>query len=238
MENKFFYLSILSILIIFPFTFSSAQYNGNNTGISVNYSYTNTSKLFLNPDSPDEILRAQSLPLDDIFSYSAELRYRVSDPFILGLRIEYIKKTITHKDDQIPVIDATFGYRLIPVEFSVYYFLPFSTESFKFFMGGGIGVYFGENIKDIGDVHSVAIDKKFAFGIQVEIGMDYIIWENFSARFQMRFRDPEFEIESRYSNDTVNYNGKSYFLSNSPFITKTNIDGITFTLGIAYNFNI
>ena len=105
-------------------------------------------------------------------------------------------------------------------------------------MGGGIGVYFGDNIKDIGDVHSIEMERKFAYGIQVEVGMDYMIWKNFSARFQMRFRDPEFEIESKYSSDTVNYNGKTYFLSNSPFITKTNIDGITFTLGIAYNFNI
>lgn len=238
MKSKFLYQCILPILFILPFSFSNAQYNGTNTSISVNYSFTNTSKLFLNPNSTDEILRAQNLPLDNIFSFSSELRYRVSDPFILGLRIEYIKKTITHKDDQIPVIDATFGYRLVPVELSAYYFLPFSTENFKFFMGGGIGVYLGDNIKDIGDVNSIAINKKFAFGIQVEVGMDYIVWENFSARFQMRFRDPEFEIESKYSSDTVNYKGKSYFLSNSNFITKTNIDGITFTLGIAYNFNI
>jgi outer membrane protein W len=77
---------------------------------------------------------------------------------------------------------------------------------------------------------------KSSFGIHVAIGMDYFFYNNFSLKAQMRFRDPELEWKNEYSNNVVNYNDITYLLNSSTFFTKVNIDGITFSLGISYNF--
>jgi len=52
----------------------------------------------------------------------------------------------------------------------------------------------------------------------------------------MRFRDPEFEMTSSYSSDTVNYENENYDLRTQNFSSKVNIDGITFTIGVVFNF--
>ena len=47
---------------------------------------------------------------------------------------------------------VTDGYELYPVELSIYYFLPFSTEDFKFYMGGGMGIYPGKRTREFGNI--------------------------------------------------------------------------------------
>jgi len=52
----------------------------------------------------------------------------------------------------------------------------------------------------------------------------------------MRFRDPEFEMENSYPDKIVNYGGKTYLLSSQTFSSKVNIDGISFAIGILFQF--
>ncbi len=224
-----FLISLLSII-------TSAQSNGKDFGISFNFNYTTTSKLYLQPDSPDLILRGVHQTLDDIYSYSIEVRYQISESIILGLGTESIKKTF---DNSINLggIRALMkdGYKTVPIEFSAYYLIPFSTERFKFYMGGGFGLYIGQQIRELGDVSISNESKKIGYGIQVSVGMDYLVNQFLSLRGQMRFRDPEFEMESKYSDTTVNYNGRIYILPAEKFTSKVNINGITFAIGAVIN---
>ncbi len=229
------FIKILFLVSILP-TIIFAQANGKDFGISFNLNYTTTSQLFLQPDSPDLILRGTHQSLDDIYSYSIDFRYQVSESIILGVGSESIKKTF---DNSINLggIRASMkdGYKMIPIEFFVYYLIPFSTERFKFYMGGGFGLYIGEQIRELGDVSISNESKKIGYGINVSIGMDFLVNRFLSIRTQMRFRDPEFEMESKYSDTTVNYNGKSYILPSEKFTSKVNIDGITFAIGAVIN---
>ena len=193
--------------------------------------------MFLYPNSLDPFLRNSNIGLDDIFSYSSEIRYGVTEVFVVGLSIEYLQKkefgrNLTIGTQRIEVED---GFRVYPIELSVYYILPFSTEYFKFFMGGGGGIYIGEHLRKFGDAEVTNVSRKFAYGIQVGVGMDYMITDYFSVRGELKFRDPEFEMTSKYSSKTINYFGTTYILSNEQFDSKVNIDGITFMAGIVFH---
>lgn len=52
----------------------------------------------------------------------------------------------------------------------------------------------------------------------------------------MKFRDPELEVTSKYKTKRVNYNGATIVLAQDTFTSKINIDGVTFTLGMAFHF--
>jgi outer membrane protein W len=233
------YLSF-AIVILIP-SISTAQYNGNNFAVSVSYRYTTSSKIFLEPNSPDPFLRRTNTPLEDIYSYSAEIKFRLTESMIIGLNIESIKRTesvdIRNFGFQInDALTAEDGYRIIPIEFSLYYHLPFSTDHWKFYMGGGIGYYHGDYIRNFNGISVSNVERDFAYGIQVGIGMDYMINDFSSIKFEMRFRDPEIEMKSKYSASSFQVNGRTILIRQETFISKVNIDGATFSLGAVIHF--
>jgi hypothetical protein len=215
-----------------------AQYNGNRFSISASYNYTTTSKLFLNPDAAEPVIKGLHENLDDIFSHAIDIRYRLSEPIILGVNVELIekKKVIPNFNLGGTRVEIKEGFLIIPIELSIYYILPFSTEDYKFFMGGGSGFYIGDRKREFGDVNFERISTKIGFGINVAVGMEYIPHKNFSIRGQMLFRDPEVEFENRYSKAVAVYNNRTINVTNSTYKSKVNIDGVTFSLGISLNF--
>ncbi|KAB2845585.1 MAG: outer membrane beta-barrel protein, partial [Melioribacteraceae bacterium] len=184
------YKIIITFLIsLFVFsTYISAQYENSNFGIAFNYSYTTSSKLFLFPNAQDPILRNQNIEMDGVNSYGVDIRYRISEPLIVGLSAEYLKNTKNHGEFSVGgfIIPIDDGFELIPVELTLYYVVPFSTEKFKFYMGGGAGIYFGRHIRNFSDVSVSDIGSETAYGIQVATGMDYIANEFISLRAEMR----------------------------------------------------
>ena len=226
------------ITVIFFFIALSiyAQYNGNRFEVTANYIYTATSKLYLQPNSSDPIIRGTHENLDGIWSYSGEIGYRVYEDIVIGLGVEYIEKTFTNRNMNLGGIRAVMkdGYKVIPVTLTAYYTLPFSTEFFKFFMGGGGGLYFGKHIRHLGDITASTISNKVGYGIHVTVGMDYVFRKNFALRTQMRFRNPEFEMHNKYSSNVVNYDGRTFLLSTDTFDSKVDIDGISFVVGILF----
>jgi outer membrane protein W len=228
---------ILSVIFFLCLSFIYAQ-NEYSTNISLNFNYTTTAQLYLQPFSSDQFLRTKSIELNNINSYSLEINHKIFEDIFLGLSAEYSKINYSNNNFNLSGERATSndGFTFIPIELTIYYYLPFSTESFKFFMGGGGALYFGKFYRTLGDLTINSKMNKSSFGIHVAIGMDYFFYNNFSLKAQMRFRDPELEWKNEYSNNVVNYNGITYLLNSSTFFTKVNIDGITFSLGISYNF--
>ena len=213
-----------------------AQYDGNNFTISASYSFNTTAKIFLSPDAPNVFDQNNYFGLEDIYSYSVEFRYRLSEPIILGISAEYMKASAKGRNLTSRLFVVKDGYELYPVEFSAYYFLPFSTEDFKFFMGGGFGVYFGKRTREFGDIKFNDVDSDIGYGIQVSVGMEYMIFDNLSTRGEIRFRDPDFRITNKYNSDRVNYEGNFYSVTQDEIASKINVDGITFRIGAAFHF--
>ncbi|MBT8380102.1 MAG: hypothetical protein KJN64_12815 [Ignavibacteria bacterium] len=235
------YLCLLIFFIILTLKSSFAQFNNNSFGISANAVYTTSAEIFLNPNSSDPIVRNQSYTLEDIFSPALDVRYRLSEHFILGINLEYINKSAEAPNltafigSQVVVLDVEDGFRVIPVELTAHYFFPFSTQDFKFLMGGGIGYYRGEFTRKISDAELALVERKIALGIHVSASLDYLVINNFSVRFEMKFRDPQYEVKSEYTKNEVVYQGETINLPDDAFETKVNIDGLTFILGIVYH---
>lgn len=238
MNNKAKYLLLAVLFLLINL---NAQYNNDTFGLSLSATYTPTGRLFLNPNSIQKLLREENVELIDIYSGAIELRYRINESLIIGIGTEYIEKTSKEMNvigfpSQLAGVEVEEGFRMVPIELSVYYFIPFSTESFKFFMGGGAGVYFGEYIREFADVSLENISREFSWGIHGRIGMDYLITDFFAVRGEMKFRDPDFKMESKYNKNSFEYKGTTRSLPTEPFATKVNIDGMTFVIGAVFHF--
>jgi len=237
-------LKLITIISILFFLFTELvfpQYGENSFLININANYTTTAKIYLNPFSTDIDVKNRSLEVEDILSPSIDLRYKFTDEIIFSISSEYMSSTADAVAAAIGpngtvLIPIKEGYKLIPIEFTVFYLLPFSTEYFKFQMGGGVGYYHGSRFKEFGGASVVTMNREFAFGIQVITSCDFLINEFLSVRGEMKFRDPEFELRSKYENTRIYYNGVEMTIPKKEFDSKVNVDGITFTFGVGLSF--
>lgn len=231
-----------TVIIIFAASVNIFSQFNKTFGISVNAVYNTSAKIYLYPNSSDVFLRNSSFELEDIFNPSIDFRYNLTESLIIGLNADYMVKTSLGPNLTVFIGNSTVriqvedGFRLIPLELSAHYLLPFSTEYFKFLMGGGIGYYIGSHIRKFGDVEVSNIERKAAYGIHVSISMDYLIKDFVSVRGEMKFRDPQFTVKSKYSKQEVNYEGNIIRLAQDSFDSKVNLNGLTFILGLAFHF--
>ena len=103
-------------------------------------------------------------------------------------------------------------------------------------MGGGMGYYRGEFTRKFSDADLSIQQRQIAIGIHVSASMDYMPLEFFSIRFEMKFRDPQYNVTSKYNKTSVIYQGEEITLLDDPFETKVNVDGVTFIFGGVFHF--
>ena len=230
------------LFLVLLSSYADAQFDGKRFSIGVNGVYTTSARIYLNPNSSDPVLRNHAFGIADIINPSIDFRYRITNDIIIGLGTEYMKTTAAGPNltafsgNSTVTIDVNDGFLLIPVEISGYYLLPFSTEKFKFLMGGGAGYYYGEHIREFGDESVSTESRDFAYGIQVSVSMDYMIRDDITVHSEMKFRDPQFKVKSAYDKLEVNYNGQIIRLAQKTFDSKIDVDGVTFILGFSFLF--
>jgi hypothetical protein len=227
--------------IVFTVFELSAQYNGRNFSLSINGVYTTGARIYQQPFASDDVVRHDHIPVDHIYNFSAEFRYALSESILIGIGTEYMRITETAGlvvlgQTSTVDIDVEEGFSFIPLDITIYYLFPFSTERFKFTAGGGAGYYFGSHIRNFGNAEVSTIERKFAYGIHVGLSMDYMIRNNISIRSEMKFRDPQFTLKSEYNRQEVEYNGRILRILQDSFDSKINIDGVTFLVGAAFHF--
>jgi outer membrane protein W len=230
-------------IIIFIITAGNlcAQFGSGNLGIALNAVYTTSADIYLNPNSSDVEARNKSFLVENIWDPGIDVRYRFTAAFILGLNVEYMEKTATQPNltafigNQVYVFEVEDGLRTIPIELTAYYFFPFSTERFKFLMGGGIGYYYGTFIRKFSNVDLEVTQRKISLGFLVSTSIDYMILDYLSARFEMKFRNPQYKVTSKYTKTEVEYQGNTIQLPENPFETKVDINGLTFVMGVVFH---
>jgi outer membrane protein W len=137
--------------------------------------------------------------------------------------------------NQVYVFEVEDGFSTIPIELTAYYFFPFSTEHFKFLMGAGLGYYYGQFLRKFSDVDLEVTQRKSSLGILVATSLDYMIFNNLSARFEMKFRNPQYNVSSKYTKTEVEYQGNTVQLPENPFETKVDMNGLTFLFGLVFH---
>ena len=210
--------------------------------LGINGVYTTAAKIYLYPYSSDPVLRNTSFPISDIFNPGIYLKYRLTSDILIGINTEYMTKTSSGSNltvfsgNKTVTITVQDGFRMIPVELSLYYLLPFSLERWKFMMGGGAAYYYGQHIRIFGDDQISSRETQIAYGIQVSVSMDYYLTDDIIIHGGMKFRDPQFITNNTYDKKTVNYNGNTYLIAQDSFTSKINVDGVAFDLGAAFQF--
>jgi hypothetical protein len=229
-------LSVLAVVVLLGRL--SSQTQEPTLSFALRGTYTSTSKVFINPDSPSGDLRGQYNSIDNIYGAGAELRWRVhGNSFAISLATEYLSKIssqsqlvgFTTPPQRLPVEE---GFWLIPVELGLQVFIPLGSDRVQFTMGGGVGAYIGSRFLKIAGVEAVERRTPVHYGIHVETDFDYRIRPGLFVRAEMRFRDPEFTTESEFTQPATKSGGVLVLFPSVPFRARINVNGMNFGIGV------
>jgi hypothetical protein len=228
-------LSVLAVVVLLGRL--SSQTQEQTFSFAFRGTYTTTSKVFINPDSPSGDLRGQYNSIDNIYGAGVELRWKVpGHSFALSLATEYLSK-INNQDQLVGFTTPTQrlpveeGFRLIPVEVGAQVFIPLGSDRIQLTMGGGLAAYFGSRVLKVAGVEAAEKNTPVYYGIHVETSFDYRIRSGFFVRAEMRFRDPEFTTESQFSQTATQSGGVLVVFPRAPFRARININGLNFGIG-------
>jgi hypothetical protein len=207
--------------------------------------YISSSELQNDPNSTDPFERNGMVTLNGGYGYGAELNYK---PNLGNLNLTFFLSTEYFKlsendlylqfqqDSSSAKVAMTEAFHMIPIEFGVKWDLPVSTNSFKVYIGGGGGMYFGDRTRTIGSsLVSTTTYTKPGFSLNILSGLEYYLERNLSANLELKFREGSFDVESKFAQNSININGVDYFLSN-PVYSRIIVDGVRISFGLKYNF--
>jgi len=217
-----------------------AQTSENILSIAFRGTYTTSSKVFNNPDSPSSDLRGQFIALDNIYGPGVEIRINIPGQSVaLTIAAEYLSKQ--NESDQLVgftapprLLTVREGFTLIPIELGAHVPIPLGSESMHLSMGGGIGAYIGRRVLNVAGAEAPQQNKPVSYGIHVETNFDFLILPRLCGRAEMRFRDPEFTTESKFEQQATQSNGVLILLPRESFRSRINVNGLTFGLGLVY----
>ena len=213
-----------SIVLIFFFAIAPSHYGtagDHRFSISGKGALATDSQLFPNPNASDEIARSESIELKSAYGGGLEGRYFFSESNLsVGLNVEYVSANQSYRSGspfgrQTNIDD---GYRVIPVEATLYFAIPISGDPVSIYMGGGGGMYFGKRHYSVNGTNAVSVRSTTGFGIHVIAGFGYRVTEWFGALAEMKFRDLQFEALNAVPGQ-------------EPVASRVHTNGIVFQLG-------
>ncbi|PLX31625.1 MAG: hypothetical protein C0600_05085 [Ignavibacteria bacterium] len=214
--------------------FSSAHAQNPDHSITISTGYLEASRIFLYPQSPDPLRRQVSEDLGSTVSFSASYRYRLYAPIAFQVRGEFAGNDLEMRDQVGTPI--SHGYEVWIIEAEATFSLPFSTQRFDMYVGGGAGMYVGSRRYAIAGVEAESSSSQPAFGIHVIVGAEYLLTEQLGLRADVLFRDPQMSVENRFSQSSVVSRGIEYPLQNSPFLSHINLNGNVYAIGISWHY--
>jgi hypothetical protein len=199
---------------------------------------TTTGQLFPNPAATDPMARAQSYGFADFFGYGFEVQYNIPGTNLsLGVSTDVIRSAQTRTvivAAQQPV-PADDGFRIIPVELTGYFRIPITEGSFGVYMGGGVGVYYGERQYALAGLDAQVVSSTPGYGIHVLGGVRYHLTDRFSLSTELKFRDAHFESTNIFTQPQVRYGDIVVNLPQKPFLSSIHTDGMVVQLGAAFS---
>lgn len=242
-------IKILTVLSIFlGYQSSQAQifslasvYEG--LSLSVTGNYISSASIQLYPNSSNIVERNSFEELTGGYGYGVSLRKKfLRDDLFIGITTEYIEiedselSQLIQSDTNYLRVRATERIWMIPIEMSLIFNVPSITDELRVYLGGGVGVYFGNRVRKILDMESETKSKDALLNIHVLSGLEYFFEENVSAMFEVRFRQAQYRVESSYPTGEAVIDGKTYTFEQN-MNSKIFVDGLKLSLGIVYYFN-
>lgn len=231
---KSFSVALLRGCLLFALLLATASAQRGDHSIALHANLNDETRVFLNPSSPDPVLRHQSQTLGSAFSAALSWRSRAWSSISIDIRGEYVAlDNVTPDPVGTPMLN---GLRVVLIEGSALFALPFSTARFEMYVGGGIGVSAGQRRYAVAEVASQSVSSTPALGIQVILGAEYLLFGAMGMRLELLFRDPQMSVENRFSRSSVVSHGVTYPLETSPFRSNLNLNGNVYSLGLFYSF--
>jgi hypothetical protein len=229
----------IGVLVLLVWSSSSLRAQERSLTVLVKGNLTTRTSLFLKPSDPDPIARAEALELTDFFGSGIEIKYFFPrSSLAVSLSADYLR---FRESNPIRVsfrteVPAEDGYVAIPVEATGYFIIPASGQTVKVFIGGGVGVYFGRRQYTLAGVEAPVTGTRPGFGIHVLGGVSYQFTDWFSLVGEMKFRDLQFHSTNAFPLSRIPYQGSLISVSQTPFESSVQTDGIVFQLGVGVSF--
>ncbi len=210
-----------------------------NLTVLVKGNITTRTSLFPNLNSPDPIERSESLDFTDFFGSGVEIKYLFPGTSLAAslsadfLRFRESNPITVSFRSRVPSED---GYVAVPVEATGYFIIPASGQTVKVFIGGGLGVYFGRREYSVAGVDAPVVTSRPGFGIHVLAGVAYRFTDWFELTGEMKFRDLQFHSTNAFPDSRIPYQGSLISVSQTPFESSVQTDGIVFQLGAGVSF--
>jgi len=241
------FVNLVALLILMFSSLGNAQENpsislGNGYSIMPKIIYISSATVQLFPFSSDLFERSLTEELSGGYGYGFAFRKKFfREDLSFGISTEYIKivdseLTQTFENDSVRYrARVTEELSMVPIELTGYFNIPNFTEDLKIYLGGGVGVYFGDRKRTVLNVESQTISKQAGFSFVVLSGMEYYFTKAISGVFEVRFRQAEYQVKSEYPVSNIKINGTTFPLDKN-LNSKIFVDGLKLSLGLAYNF--
>ena len=227
---------------LFAQTFSE-RFEVRSLSITPFVNYISSASIQQNPNSTNIIEKNQITELHGGLSYGLAVKKKMfGDDIMLGLSAEYLRIEDDTQSERVFNGPASVNLKVkeivwvVPVELSVYYRIPRFSDSFGLYLGGGMGVYFGDRERQIFNMSTETKSKEQALNFHIATGGEYTLSRNISAVFEITFREGEYRVKSSFPSDQVIVNGSSYNIQQD-YDSKVFIDGLKLGLGLSYYFN-
>jgi len=229
-RNGIVYFTVILVLC------SSLRAQERLFSVSINGSFTTSSKLFYAADDPDFFIRQQHHPLDNVFGIGIDVRRAIEETGLqIGLSAEYLSKTekitIPRSSDRV-----SDGFIAVPIEITGYFIIPFSSETMQLYMGGGGGIYWGTRRYEYNNIRSLTVERNVGYGIHILSGVQYSLTPKLALRSELKFRDIQFSVTNTFPPSYSFGNTKTSQNNDIPFSSRISIDGMNLSLGLVARF--
>jgi opacity protein-like surface antigen len=207
--------------------------------VSLKGTYTTSTLFIYNFNNP--VAFEPERVLSSNFGYGADVRANVLwDRFYIGISIERIRSNGSSfsglGNSPYVIIPVTEGFDMTLAEVSGYYIVPVSTDEIQFYMGGGFGYYNGQRHSSFAGIVPIVLKTESNVGIHVLTGVEYALTKNLGLRGELKFRDPHFDVTDKYKQGSVYYKGYYIRLRQTESVTRVNLNGINYMLGVVFKF--
>lgn len=242
------------ILVIFALVIPSAIFSQNYASqqsytpffneliLSGSLNYVSSATIQLSPYASDLVERNSTLDISGGYGYNFTAKTKIfRNDLYLGITAEYIRIQdnnailVLEGDSTIARAKLTETITAYPVELTAYFNVPSFQENLNIYLGGGVGMYTGDRVRKILNYESETISKSLGLSLVVLSGLEYFFEKNFMGFIEMRFRDGEYDVKSKFPISTLYINGTSYSL-NKEMNSKIFLDGLKISLGLGYRF--
>lgn len=223
----------VGMLLLFCAALSAA--NEHTVSVSLKGTFTTGTRFLYNIDRVNTY--GEQREISSNLGYGADIRWNMLwDRFFLGFSAERIsgrdERAVLYPQYNYLAVPYEEGFEVVAMELSGYYIVPISSERIQFYLGGGFGSYDGERNYSIARLKAETVASTSYIGIHVLTGIDYRFHSRIGLRFEIKFRDPHFDVTTKFDQSSVQYQGKRIPLPQTEEVTKVNLFGVNYMGGI------